>query len=451
VERYQQEYNRKLVTPEKAAQFVKTGDIVDYGQMGIKPIAFDKALAARKNDPDFKNVIVRVCNAIPPVPEILLKDPAQRTFTYYSVFLGLIDRAAYRQGICGFIPGNYHQVADMPAMLPDIKGDIWCGQVSPMNENGFFSFGITNSHNYAWGKCARARIVEITPDMPRALGGYHEGFHISEVDAIIETNNSLPCLPPMPEGSPEVKRIAEYIVDEIHDGCCIQLGIGGVPNEIGNMIAASNIRNLSIHSEFFNDAMMRMHLNGQITNAGKPFDKGKSAYTFSFGSRECYDFIHNNQLLASYPANYTNDPFRIASIDNMVSINKILEVDLFSQVCSESIGTRQFSGTGGHVDFVSGALESKGGKAFLAFTSTYRDKQGNLQSRIKPVLTPGAIVTVPRTITPWLVTEYGKVNMFGLSIWKRAEALIGLAHPDFREDLIKEAEKMNIWRPSSRL
>ena len=135
----------------------------------------------------------------------------------------------------------------------------------------------------------------------------------------------------------------------------------------------------------------------------------------------------------------------------MVSINNILEVDLFSQVCSESIGALQFSGTGGQVDFVSGAMKSKGGKAFLAFTSTYKDKQGNLQSRIKPVLTPGAIVTVPRTITPWLVTEYGKANMFGLSIWKRAEALIGLAHPDFREDLIKQAEKMNIWRPSSRL
>lgn len=449
--RYHDEYKRKLVSPEKAAQFVKSGDIVDYGQAGIKPISFDKALASRTGDPDLKNVSVRVCNAIPPIPEVPLKDPEQVTFTYYSVFLGIIDRMLYQKGVCGFIPGNYHQVPDMPDMIPSMKGDIWCGQVSPMDENGFFSFGITNSHNYAWGKSARVRIVEITPDMPRTLGGYHEGFHISEVDAIIETDNSVPCLPPMQEGSPEVKQIAEYIVNEIHDGSCLQLGIGGVPNEIGNMIASSNIRNLSIHSELFNDSMMKMYNNGQITNAGKPFDKAKSAYTFSFGSRECYDFIHNNQRLASYPVNHTNDPFRIASIDRMVSINNILEVDLFSQVCSESIGARQFSGTGGQVDFVSGALKSKGGKAFLAFTSTYKDKQGNLQSRIKPILTPGAIVTVPRTITPWLVTEYGKVNMFGLSIWKRAEALINLAHPAFREELIKEAEKMNIWKPSSRL
>lgn len=449
--RYSEEYKRKLVTPEKAAQFVKSGDIVDYGQAGIKPISFDKALAARTGDPDLKNVCVRVCNAIPPVPEIPIKDPKQTTFTYYSVFLGVIDRVLYQNGVCGFIPGNYHQVPDFPEMRPELNSDIWCGQVSPMDENGFFSFGITNSHNYAFGKRARARIVEITPDMPRALGGYNEGFHIGEIDAIIETNNSVPCLPPTGEGSPEVKKIAELIVNDIHDGSCIQLGIGGVPSEIGHMVASSNIRNLSIHSELFNDSMMQMCINGQVTNAGKPFDRGKSAYTFSFGSRECYDFIHNNQLLASYPVNHTNEPGRIASIDNMVSINNILEVDLFSQVCSESIGTRQFSGTGGQVDFVSGALKSKGGKAFLAFTATYKDKQGNLQSRIKPILTPGAIVTVPRTITPWLVTEYGKVNMFGLSIWKRAEALISLAHPDFREELIKEAEKMKIWRASSRL
>jgi len=449
--RFQEMYKSKLVTAEQAAKFVKSGDIVDYGQAGIKPISFDKALAARTGEPDLKNVTVRVCNAIPPIPEVPMKDPEQTTFTYYSVFLGIIDRMLYQKGVCGFIPGNYHQVPDMPAMLPDIKGDIWCGQVAPMDENGFFSFGITNSHNYSWGKSARARIVEITPNMPRTLGGYHHGFHISEIDAIIETNNSVPCLPPMPEGSPETKRIAEYIASEVHDGCCIQLGIGGVPNEIGNMIAESNTRDLAIHSELFNDSMMKMYYNGQITNSRKPFDKGKSAFTFSFGSRECYDFIHNNQLLASYPVNHTNEPSIISSIDNMISINNILEVDLFSQICSESIGTRQFSGTGGQVDFVMGAMKSKGGKAFLAFTSTYKDKQGNLQSRIKPILTPGAIVTVPRTITPWLVTEYGKVNMFGLSIWKRAEALIGLAHPDFREDLIKEAENMKIWRRSSRL
>lgn len=449
--KYLEEYKRKLTTPEKAAKLVRSGDVVDYGQAGIKPIEFDKALAARVDDPNLKNVSVRVCNAIPPIPEVPTKDPTQSTFTYYSVFLGIIDRWLYSQGLSGYIPGNYHQTTQMPYVRPELGGDVFSCQVAPMDENGFFSFGITNSHNYAFGKFCRARIVEIVPDMPRALGGYHEGFHISEVDHIIETTNSVPTLPPMPEGSPEVKRIAQFIMEDVHDGCCLQLGIGGVPGEIGDMIAESGLKDLGIHSEMFNDAMMKMYHNGQISNQRKPFDKGKTAYTFSFGSRECYDFIHNNQQLASYPVDHTNEPSRIAAIDNMIAINNILEVDLFSQVCSESIGTRQFSGTGGQVDFVSGSLKSKGGKAYLAFTSTYKDKQGNLQSRIKPILTPGSIVTVPRTLTPWLVTEYGKVNLFGLSVWKRAEELVNIAHPDFRDDLIKEAENMKIWKRSCKI
>lgn len=448
---YAEEYKRKLMTAEQAAMLVKSGDLVDYGQAGIKPIAFDIALAARVDDPDLKDVIVRVTNAIPPVPQVPLKDPQQTTFTYYSNFLGIIDRTLYQKQLAGYIPANYHQVAEMIVQQPQTAGTVWCGQVAPMDENGFFSFGITNSHNYLYGKTAKTRIVEITPDMPRALGGYHEGFHISEIDAIIETNNSVPCLPPPAESAPEIKKIAGYIMDDIKDGACIQLGIGDVPNEIGRMISESDLKDLGLHTELFNDSMMKMHHNGQITNARKAYDQGKTAYTFCFGSRECYDFINDNPLLASYPVYYTNLPERIAAHDNLISINNILEIDLLSQVCSESIGYKQFSGTGGQMDFVIGALKSNGGKAFLAFTSTYKDKEGNIHSRIKPMLTPGAIVTLPRTLTPILVTEYGKANLFGLSMWKRTEELINLAHPDFREDLIKEAEKMQIWKRSSRI
>ena len=319
-----------------------------------------------------------------------------------------------------------------------------------MDDNGFFSFGVANSHNWSFGSAARKRFVEIVPDMPRALGGYNEGFHISEIDGIIETENKTFCLPTMPEGSQEVKKIAEYIMEDIHNSCCLQLGIGAVPNEIGNMIAKSDLRDLSIHSELFCDSMVAMYQNGQITNRSKPFDKGKTAYTFAVGNRESFDFIDNNHHLASYPVDYVNNPERIASIDNMITINNILEVDLFCQVCSESIGPRQFSGTGGQVDFIMGGMKSKGGRAYLAFTSTYKDKEGKTHSRIKKLLTPGAIVTVPRTIAPILVTEYGKADMFFASTWKRTELLINLAHPDFREDLIKDAEELNIWRRSSK-
>lgn len=449
--RYLNEYKNKLITAEQAAMLVKSGDIVHYGQAGIKPIEFDKALAARTGDPNLKDVCVCVVNAIPPVPEIPLKDPQRTTFAYYSYFLGLVERKLYEKDLVGYIPANYHQVKDIPIQQPQTKCDVWCGQVAPMDKHGFFNFGITNSHNYLFGKHARTRIVEIVQDMPRALGGFHEGFHISEVDGIIETNNSVPCLPAPPEGSAEIKKIASYILEEIHDGSCIQLGIGDVPNEIGRMISESDLKDLGIHSELFNDAMMKMYLNGQVSNARKAFDLGKTAYTFCFGSRECYDFIDDNPQLASYPVYYVNEPNNIAAHDNVISINNILEIDLANQVCSESMGYKQFSGTGGQVDFVSGALKSKGGKAFLAFTSTYKDKEGNIQSRIKPMLTPGAIVTLTRTLTPYLVTEYGKANFFGLSMWQRVENLINLAHPDFREDLIKEAEKMGYWRRSSKI
>ncbi len=448
--KYMQEYRSKLMAAEHAATYVKSGDLVEYGQAGIKPVDFDKALAARKGEPGLKHVLVRTTNAIPPVPQVAYNDPEQSTFLYYSGFWGMIDRMLAQRGNIAFIPANYHQVPSMLQKKSEFTPDIWCGQVSPMDKNGFFSFGITNSHNWTYGNAARKRFVEVVQDMPRALGGYNEGFHISEIDGIIESDNKVMCLPTSSEGSPVVKQIAELIMDDIHDGCCLQLGIGAVPNEIGNMIAQSGLRDLSIHSELFCDSMVKMYQNGQITNRRKIFDKGKTAYTFAFGSRECYDFLDNNHQLASYPVDYVNDPTRIASIDNMITINNILEVDLFSQVCSESIGAQQFSGTGGQVDFITGGIKSNGGRAYLAFTSTYKDKEGKLQSRIKKFLTPGSMVTVPRPIIPIMVTEYGKADLFAASTWKRAESLINLAHPDFREDLIKDAEELKIWRRSSR-
>ena len=240
-------------------------------------------------------------------------------------------------------------------------------------------------------------------------------------------------------------------MEDIVDGDCIQLGIGALPNCIGNMIADSDLKDLGIQSEMFCDAFVKMYEAGKVTNAKKAYDINKSSYSFCLGMQETYDFLDDNPRCASTNVLHTNDPARVAMHDNVIAINNILEVDLLSQVCSESFGLRQISGTGGQLDFVIGAFHSKGGKGYLAFSSTFKDKEGNVHSRVRPLLTPGAVVTVPRTQVQYLVTEYGKVNLKAMSTWGRAAELIKIAHPDFREDLIKNAQDLNIWRRSNKI
>ncbi len=296
-------------------------------------------------------------------------------------------------------------------------------------------------------------MVEVNENMPRCLGGNDEYVHISEIDHIIEgTNTDIFATPQMPEPSEEEKKIAGFIVPQIQDGACLQLGIGTLPNLIGNMICETEVKDLGIQSEMFCDAMVGLYDSGKITNAKKSFDINKSTYSFCLGTRETYEFINDNPRTASCKVHHTNNPDFISQNDRVVSINNIVEVDLLSQVCSESSGLRQISGTGGQLDFVIGAFHSKGGKSFLAFSSTYIDKKdGQRKSRIKPLLTPGSVVTVPRTMVHYLVTEYGMCNMKARSIWGRAQCLIDIAHPDFREDLIKSAQEMGIWSRTNRI
>ncbi|MEN6461912.1 MAG: acetyl-CoA hydrolase/transferase C-terminal domain-containing protein, partial [Syntrophomonas sp.] len=221
--------------------------------------------------------------------------------------------------------------------------------------------------------------------------------------------------------------------------------IGGLPNVVGSLIADSDLKDLGVHTEMMVDAYMEMYEAGRITGARKNIDRFKMVYTFAMGSSKLYDFMDNNPMCASYPVDYSNDPRIIAQNDKVISINNAIEVDLFSQVCSESAGIRNISGTGGQLDFVLGAYASREGKALICISSTFNDCQGNLQSRIKPVLTPGAIVTASRAVVHYIVTEYGIAQMKGKSTWQRAEALVDIAHPDFQDELIKAANEMNIW------
>lgn len=325
-----------------------------------------------------------------------------------------------------------------------------CLRVPPMNKHGYFNFSCSVAILRAACDVAKTIIVEVCPGLPWACGGREELLHISEVDYIVEADSPVVAIPP---GSPtaEDKKIAEYVMQEMVDGACIQLGIGGMPNVVGTLLAQSDLKDLGCHSEMLNDAYYHLFEAGKLTNKRKSIDTGKTVYAFAAGSHFLYDWIDHNPSLAAYPTTYTNDPHIIAMNDNVVSINSCIEVDLYGQISSESSGIRHISGTGGQLDFVTGAYSSRGGKAIICCTSSYTDKQGNLQSRVAPMLPMGSIVSVPRTQAHIIVTEYGRCDLAGRSTWERAERIIGIAHPELRDGLVKEAQNMRIWSKSNKL
>ncbi|MGE5422455.1 MAG: acetyl-CoA hydrolase/transferase family protein, partial [Ignavibacteriales bacterium] len=380
-------YKEKVVTAERAAKAVKSGDIVEYGQFATKPVDFDVALGARAGEEGLSNVNIRATGSVLPIPEVVKSDPQQKSFRYGSWYCTALDRKMADLGLCVHYPFNYHEANGLGQNqnFSHRWPDVWVAQTTPMDKSGFFNFGIANSHNLDCANVAKTIIVEVNDTLPRCLGGFMEGIHISQVDYIIESKNTpVFTTPPSPEPTAEERRIAELIVDEIVDGACVQLGIGALPNTIGLMLAASDVKDLGVQSEMFCDAYVAMYEAGRITNRKKPFDVGKSTYSFCLGTKETYDFMDDNPMLSSCPVVYTNDPARVRVNDNFISINNILEIDLLTQVCSESKGLRQISGTGGQLDFVIGAFESHNGKSFLAFQSTYKDKDGEMHSRVRP-------------------------------------------------------------------
>lgn len=439
-------YRQKLTTPEEAVKLVKSGDWVDYGMATSQPILLDKALAGRKEE--LKDVKVRMSFTFA-LREIISVDPNRETFTAMNWHMSGYDRKMCAQGLMNFIPMCYR---NEPSMYRDILDvDVAMITVAPMDKHGFFNFGLNISANEAITKKAKKVIVEVNEAMPRALGGRGEQIHISDVAAIVEAGTiPMPTIP-FKTGDEIDTKIAEMIVKEIPNGATLQLGVGGLPNTVGAMIAESDLKDLGMHTEMLVDAFYLMYKEGRLTNKLKAVDRDKASWAFALGSQEMYDWIDDNPFLAAYPVDYVNDPFVIAQLDNFISINNCVDIDLFGQISSESSGTHHISGSGGQLDFTDGAYRSRGGKSIIALRSTFHNKKtGKDESRIKPTLLPGTIVTDPRSQVNWVATEYGMVNLMGSSTWERAEKLISIAHPDFREDLIKAADDMKIWRYSNK-
>ena len=444
---YKNMYDQKLVSADQAAAVVKSGDWVDYGWTTGTTVAFDAALAKRM--PELHDVNLRG-GILMWVPEVFkIENPAEH-FTWNSWHMSGIERKAIAQGFAYYAPIRY---SELPRYYRESSTplDVAVFQVAPMDEHGFFNFGPNASHMAAVCEKAKVVIVEVNENMPVCLGGFENCVHISDVDMIIEGDN--PAIGEMGGGAAasEVdEAVAKLIVEEIPDGACLQLGIGGMPNAVGSLIAKSDLKDLGVHTEMYVDAFVDIAKAGKITGSHKAIDKGRQVYAFGAGTKKLYDYLHNNPECMSAPVDYTNDIRSISALDNFMSINNAVDVDLFGQVNAESAGIKHISGAGGQLDFVLGAYLSKGGKSFICCSSTFKGKDGSLQSRIVPTLNPGSIVTDTRANIHYLVTEFGKVNLKGLTTWQKCEAIISVAHPDFRDQLIAEAEKMHIWKKSNK-
>lgn len=444
VKDFNREYREKLRTPEEAVKAVKSGDWIDYTSCLGKPVLLDRALAGRKEE--LWDVKIRG-NLMSGPLAVVECDDSKEHFVYHSWHCSAYERRLCDKGLCYYIPMVFHNNAAYYEYFLHVN--VVMVSVTPMDKHGFFHFSVNTGVAAPIARMADIVIVEVNEHLPIIRGGYDECIHISEVDYIVEgEHEELPDSHPA-EPTEIDKQIAKHIIPHIVDGATLQLGIGSMPNAVGEIIAQSDLKDLGMHTELCSDAYLKLYLAGKLTNRRKQIDRGKGVFGCAVGSRALYDWLDDNPGVAAYPLEYVNRPSVIAQIDNMVSINSCVAVDLYGQVAAESSGARQISGTGGQLDFLIGASASRGGKAFICTSSVYVDKEGETHSRIRPQF-DGDIITSPRSQVYFLATEYGVVNLEGRSTWERAEALVSIAHPAFRDQLIREAQKRKIWRNSNK-
>lgn len=428
----QEEYRRKICTPEQIAMQVENGWVCCTDIAAAIPTALMDAIGVRAISGRLKNVTLHMLLDLQST--MCLTAEAARGITPVSWFSGSGLRAAVNEGRGDIMPCHYRDMPDLFNKFVDV--DALFLLVSPMDEHGYFSSGASASNLGTLLRKARRIYLEVNPNVPRTLTAPQ--VHITQTTALCESNRSLPLLPPA-EIDEISKVIGGLIAGEVPNGATLQLGVGAIPEAAG--LAMRDKHDLGIHTELFTESMVELIECGAVTNEQKPIHKGKTVATLTFGSQRVYDFIHENPTFLLLPVDQVNDPNIIAQHPDFISVNAAIEVDFFGQVCAESVGTRHVSGSGGQADYVRGAVQSHGGKSFIAFVSTAK---GETVSKICPILRPGALVTTSKNDVDYIVTEYGVAKLRGKTLSQRAKALIGIAHPRFREELRYEAKKMNI-------
>jgi 4-hydroxybutyrate CoA-transferase len=426
-----EDYKKKCCSSEEAVSLVKSNDRIYISGNAATPFQLREALAQRKNE--LQNVEISHVLLLGDDP--LSKPGMEGHFRHNSLFVGPADRKAVNEGRADYIPVFLYEIPRLfySGLLPV---DVALVHLSPPDEHGFFSFGTECLSSKAAVDTAKAVVAQVNDQMPRTLGDSF--IHISRINKVVEISKELPQLdiPPLTDLE---KQIGSHIAGLVEDYSTIQLGIGGIPNAA--LKALFNHKDLGVHTEMASDGIMEAIEAGVITGAKKTLHPRKVVATFYMGTQKLYDFIDNNPIFETHPTEYTNHPFVVAKNDKMVAINSAIEVDLTGQVCADSIGTRIYSGFGGQVDFIRGAAQSKDGKPIIALPSTTKDRK---ISKIVPTLQLGAGVVTTRADVHYVVTEFGVANLYGKNLRQRAEALINIAHPDFRQWLEQEAKKRKL-------
>ena len=426
-------YNQKLITLEEAASMVKSSDTVGIGIAASEPVGLLQALAGQQEE--VEDVHIWTCLPMRPY-DIFVEPSMDGKFFNENWFYSVTDRKVHPEGRVSYIPNNLHRAATDKLKSTGGKLNVFLGTAAPPNEEGCVSLSVGMIVERDLLEAADLVILEVNENLPFTFGDTL--IHVSEIDYFVENHTPLVELPAATPTEIE-KKIGGFIADLIEDGATLQLGIGGIPNAITAFL--KDRKDLGIHTEMFVDGMVDLFEAGVVNNSKKTLHPGKMIGTFALGTQRLYDFVDRNPGVEFHRGRYTNDPFVIAKNKKMISVNTALQVDIYGQVCSQSIGTRHFSGTGGQLDTHRGAQLSEGGRGIIAMRSTARN--GTI-STIVPTLSPGAGVTVPSQDVDTIITEYGVAELIGKTVRDRMNALINIAHPDFRDWIRDEAKRLGI-------
>ena len=423
---WKSDYAGKVVTAAEAMKVVKSGDRVVFAHACGEPLELVDALVARA--PELKRVEI---NHMVAMGKGEYAQPEMAgSFFHKSLFVGASTREAVREGRGDYIPVFFHEIPKLfcEGYLPP---DVALIHVSPPDKHGFCSFGVSVDYTKPAAQVAKTVVAQVNPNMPRTHGDSF--IHVSEIDVIVESEQPIIELQP-PKIGPVEEAIGKHIAGLVEDGSCLQLGIGGIPDAVLLFLHEKN--DLGIHSEMFSEGVVDLYNEGVITNRNKAINRDKMAATFLMGTRRLYDFVDDNPAVNMFPVNIINDPYLIGQNDRVVAINSAIQVDLMGQVVADAMGATQFTGIGGQVDFVRGAARSRDGKAIIALPSTA--KKGTV-SRIVAALAPGTAVTTMRADVDHVVTEHGVAHLRGKGLRERADELLDVADPAFRDQIRDEA------------